>query len=711
MVYSRALEEIYIQAYDMYASPNIIKENKIISRDSVYIKPSKKGIFNKIKNIFSENDEEPPKVLSQVVTQESTSADTIVQYTPDSIVKTLQNVLGKLKLRENYLRNQSLVQEARLLHSDRILLNQIREIATSLETEELKVFTKTLNQSSSVLIKASNAIKLLAIVSISVIMFFLYLIFHDISRSRKYQLALQDAKQQAEDLMKMKEQFLSNMSHEIRTPLSSIIGFTEQLNKTRLEPTQQQYLSTIRKSSDHLLGLVNDILEISKIEAGKLTLEKIRFNLADLIYEITNTFSIKAQNKNLSLDCNVEDELNRDFMGDPFRIRQVLMNIVGNALKFTEQGSVIIDASAMSRRETRVRVLLKITDSGIGIAPDKQKEIFEEFSQEDSSTTRKYGGTGLGLSIAKRIIELYKGRIYLKSVPGHGSVFSIEIPLELPSTAKESIFHSEPAVQNEIDSNDLKRLKESKILVVDDDETTLMLVSSLFKNLDIYGETLTKASEVITKLQRHKFDILFTDIQMPGMSGIELVKTIRSQKRPDISKIPVVALTANLNIKDQQINSVFSGYLTKPFKEAEFYDKILEILVPGYHSPTSAKIGQKQNTSKTGETYSLDEVSTFTVNDPEALKKVVDAFTSNSLKTIQVIKILIREKDMDGVSNCAHKLLPTFRQFKIHEVVNNLERLERYNETGLQQDEFFLVARKTIEAAEKIIKQIQKESR
>lgn len=707
MLYSRALEEIYIQAYDMYASPKIIKENTTVSHDSVYI-VSKKGILHKLKNIFSEN-EVTQKVLSQVVTQESTKADTIIQLgtTPDSIVKTVQNVLSKLKLRENYLRNQSLIQEARLLHSDRILLNKIREIATSLETEELKVFTKALNQSSSVLLKASNAIKILAIISICVIFLFLYLIFHDISRSRKHQLALQDAKQQAEGLMKMKEQFLSNMSHEIRTPLGSIIGFTEQLNKTKLEPTQQQYLTTIRKSSDHLLGLVNDILEISKIEAGKLTLEKIRFNLADLIYEIIHTFSLRAQTKNLQLNCNVENELNGDFVGDPFRIRQVLMNIVGNALKFTEQGHVGIDASVMSRRETRVRVLIKISDTGIGIAPEKQREIFEEFSQADSSTTRKYGGTGLGLSIAKKIVELYKGRIYLKSILDKGSTFSIEIPLELPPV-KESITNAKPGIQKNIDFSYLLKLKASKILVVDDDETTLMLVSSLFKNLDIDGETLTKASEVIAKLQQKKYDVLFTDIQMPGMSGIELVKTIRSHNTQEISTIPVVALTANLNIKDQ-LNSGFTSYLTKPFKEIEFYNKILEILLPGYHSSATDIKVPKQNISEHNEPYSLVEVSTFTVNDTEALKRVVETFTANSLKTIEDIKILLKELNMEGISNCAHKLLPTFRQFKMHEVVNNLEKLERYKEVRLNGDEFFPIAKQTIETAEKIIRQIKKE--
>ena len=701
LLYSRALEEIYIQAYDIYASPKIIKENITISRDSIY-KVQKKGILHKL---FSEGESE--KTLSQVVTQRSAKADTVIQNgkTPDSIVKTLQGVLDKLKLRENYLRNQSLMQEAELLRSDRILLNEIREIATSLETEELKGFTKLLNRSSSILVKASGAIKWLAIISISVIIFFVFLIFRDISRSRKSQLALQDAKLQAEDLMKMKEEFLSNMSHEIRTPLSSIIGFTEQLLKTRLDSTQNQYLSTIQKSSDHLLGLVNDILEISKIEAGRLVLEKIRFNLADLLFEINHTFSLKAQNKNLKLNCKVDDELNRDFMGDPFRIRQILINIVGNALKFTEQGSVNIEASAMSRRETRVRVLIIITDTGIGIAPEKQQTIFEEFSQADSSTTRKYGGTGLGLSIAKKIVEFLKGRLYLKSFPGKGSQFFIELPLELPKVEGDNL---KVPVLNELAYSSM--LKDSKILVVDDDEITLMLVSSIFKNLGINGETITDASEVIKKLKQKHFDILFTDIQMPGMSGIELVKAIRSEKTDNIAKIPIVALTANLNIKELQLNTGFTSYLTKPFKEADFYHKIMDVLYPGKFPVLPVLNTYKNHSNLDHLTYSLETVSSFTIDDPEALKKVVNTFTMNSLKTIEDIKELLKQANIEGISMCAHKMLPTFRQFKINNVVDNLEKLERYKENQLPPNEFIPIAEKTIIVAEKIIKQIQKDS-
>ena len=510
MLYSRALEEIYIQAYELYAPSKIIKEQITIKRDSIYNMPQKKGFLQKIKNIFSENIDE----LSKVVTQQSISSDTIVEYgtTPDTIVKTLQQALDKMKIHEHYLRDQTLSQETKLLHSDRILLSKIREIATLLEAEELARVTGVLQQSSLVLRKASRAIMFLAIVSIGVIIFFLYLIFRDIARSRKHQLALQEAKQHAESLTKMKEQFLANMSHEIRTPLSSIIGFTEQLHKTYLEPMQQRYLQTIQKSSDHLLGLVNDILDISKIDAGKFTLEKIRFNLVDLLQEVSHVFSLKAKDKGIELTYNIDSEINRDFIGDPFHIRQVLINIVGNALKFTEQGSVTIEASVISERNNKVHVKIAVTDTGIGIDPEQQKVIFDEFAQADSDLTRRYGGTGLGLSIAKKIIDLSGGKISLLSATGKGSTFTFRIPLEVTSTAQEPAM--ELPLQKGIDGADLTRLKEIKVLVVDDDETTLMLVSSLFKNVGIDGETSANAAEVMEILTQKQFDIIFTDIQI-----------------------------------------------------------------------------------------------------------------------------------------------------------------------------------------------------
>jgi signal transduction histidine kinase/FixJ family two-component response regulator len=712
MLYSRALEEIYIQAYELYNSPTIVRENITIRSDSIYL-PQKKGVLQKIKNIFSESSDENEKVLSKVITQQSTRYDTIIQSgtTPDSVVKTLQQALDKMKLRENYQRDQNLSQETKLLHSDRILLNKIREIAKTLETEESANDKHGSKQLRSVIQKAVREVMPLALISFIVIVIFLFLIFRDITRSREQQLALQIAKQHAEDLTKMKEQFLANMSHEIRTPLSSIIGFTEQLQKTYLEPTQQQYLHTIEKSSDHLLSLVNDILDISKIDAGKLSLEKIRFNLAALLHEISHVFSLKAEEKNIELNCNINSGLNRDFISDPFRIRQVLINIVGNALKFTEQGSVTIEATIVSQRYTIINVKIAVTDTGIGISPEQQRVIFDEFSQADSDITRRYGGTGLGLAIAKKIVGLFNGLIYLSSVPGKGSTFTIEIPLEMVLSVQDSNIeqYPGPSLLNKIDLSVLNKLKGTKVLVVDDDETTLMLVSSLFTNMGIDGETSANVVAVPDMIIQKHYDIIFTDIQMPGMSGIELVKAIRSHAENKIAQLPVIALTANFNIKDD-LPSGFTGYLLKPFKEADFYHKMIEVLFPEIHLPILNRAEQDQKIKKDAAPYSFEEISNFTVNDPEALKKVVHTFVEKSFKTIQDIKALAKQPDIDGISFCAHKLLPTFRQFKIYDAIGDLEKLERHKEINLPQEDFIAITQKVIETAEKIMVQIREES-
>jgi signal transduction histidine kinase/CheY-like chemotaxis protein len=711
VLYSRALEEIYIQAYELYNSPKIVKENITIQSDSIYL-PQKKGLFQKIKNIFSDNPDEKEKILSKVVKQ-STSHDTIVQIgtTPDSVVKALQQTLDKMKLRESYWQNKTLNEETKYLHSDRMLLNKIREIATLLEAEELDKVTYSLNQSSLVIRKASRAIMLLAMISVIIIIIFLLLIFRDIARSRNRQITLQIAKQRAEELTKMKEQFLANMSHEIRTPLSSIVGFTEQLHKTPLEPLQQKYLNTIEKSSDHLLSLVNDILDISKIEAGKLILEKIRFNLADLLHEVSNVFSIKALEKNIALNCEVSQGLNRIFIGDPFRLRQVLINIVGNAIKFTEEGSITIKSSAISQYQTIINVRIDVTDTGIGINPEQQQVIFDEFSQTDSDITRKYGGTGLGLSIAKKIIKLFKGSITLNSVPGKGSTFTIEMPLEMV-TSSQNLTTEEYApllLKNQIDPSDLNKLKDVRILVVDDDEITLILISSLISNIGIKGETSNDVTTVPDMLTKNNYDIIFTDIQMPGMSGIELTKLIRSHPDGRIAKIPIIALTANFNIKDN-LPRGFTGYLLKPFKEADFYHKILEVLYPENHLPAFEFKEHSMAPDKDSPLYSLEEISSFTVNDPDALKKIVHTFVEKSLKTLQDIKELVKLPDTDAISFCAHKLLPTFRQFKIYNVIGNLEKLERYKSLNLSQNDFIDITRNVVETAEKIVIRIREEN-
>jgi hypothetical protein len=704
LLYSRALDEVYTRAYDLKATPEVVKKDIIVRHDSVISLPEKKNFLQKFKGLFSSG--EPDIQSSTKVSFEHTEQfDTIYRSipSPDSIVKTLEHALGNLKHREEYLQDQSFKRESKLLQTDRQLLEQIREIVTTLEVEEVNTYSEVLSQSSSVLRKASFGAVALAVISILVMFFFLFLIFRDITISRQHQQALLLAKQNAEDLARAKEQFLANMSHEIRTPLSSIIGFTVLLLKEPLQAAQKQYVSIIEKASSHLLALVNDILDLSKIEASKLSLEKVQFNLGSLIREVGQSMSPKIQEKGLELVVEISAHADQNVIGDPFRIRQILLNILGNAIKFTEKGKIEIAVDLRLLQE-KYRAEIKISDTGIGIPVEKQKEIFEEFSQADTGITRKYGGTGLGLSIARKLAEMHGGKISLESSPGVGSSFIVRVLFEKPELvpAGKSILLEND--KNRSPQDFLEELKKYRVLVIEDDETTALLISMLFTNAEINGDIAKTGHDALQMMEKEPYDLVFTDIQMPEMSGIELLKFIRSHQISRVRSLPVIALTANILAKNSLLNQGFDGFLSKPFKESEFYQAI-------YSAINKVSTDQLQQNVTPAELhdntlYSFDEARQFSGNDDAALKLIVKAFVENSGKVLLEMKDFNDQQNFDGVSARAHRLLPSFRQFHLQEVVPELEKLERYMEIGLNKSEFKEITQRVIEESEKMLRLI-----
>ncbi len=707
LLYSRALEEIYTQAYDFKINPQIIKKDIVVRHDSVISFPEKKNFLQKVKSLFNQGDN-GMQTTSKISFEHIAQYDTVYKSvpSPDSIVKALEHTLGKLKNREDYLQNQSLKSESKLLQSDRQLLEQIREIVTSLEVEEMNIYSKELSQSSGVLRKASIGAVLLAVVSILVMFFFLFLIFRDIAISRQYQQALLLAKQNAEGLTRAKEQFLANMSHEIRTPLSSIIGFTALLLKKPLETTQKHYITIIEKASAHLLGLVNDILDLSKIEAGKLSLEKVQFNLATLVHEVGQSLIIKIQEKGIELIVEIPSYVDQDLVGDPFRIRQILLNILGNAIKFTEKGHIKMTVDLRLLHE-KYRAEIKISDTGIGIPIEKQKEIFEEFSQADSGITRRYGGTGLGLSIARKLAEMHGGKISMESIPDKGSTFIIRALFEKPALKlkdKSSIALNEKKI---VPLNLFEELKKYRVLVIEDDEITALLLSMLIKNAGINGDIAKTGHDALQLIEKELYNVIFTDIQMPEMSGIVLLKAIRNHKIDSVRSIPVVALTANILAKNSLLEQGFNAFLSKPFKDSEFYNSIYSVINNGKVDVCL----QKSNVIEIpkSSSYSFDDVLQFSGNDEHALKIIIKAFIENSGKTIQEIRNFVEKQDIDGISARAHRLLPSFRQFHFHEVITDMEKLERYNEIGLSGNEFYEITNKFIVKSEKLLHMISSE--
>lgn len=640
---------------------------------------------------FSNLEPHQRRVLLRLLDfSEEENPEELTKMGRDSLVASVKNVLGELERQNQNFRAVINQKEDELLANDLVLNEQLRKLIMAIDQEERQTSLARVEESQIMLNDISRIIFIIGAACILIILLFLLLIFRDVTRSQQYRVQLEEAKSITESLMKRREKFMAAITHDLRSPLNTVVGYTELMGKSGLTNKQSHYLGHLKKSSEYILHLVNDLLDLSKLEAGKMNVEILPFNPKTLLEEtLYNT--IPENKKDLVLKLNAPKETDCQVLSDPFRIKQILSNLITNAYKFTETGK--ITASLALEKESNENYILHISikDTGIGISESKQEEIFKEFSQEHGEIEKKYGGTGLGLAITKRITRLLKGDIELHSEPGKGSEFIIKFPVvklkaqdEIPEKAPTSNYN----------------LSGKNILVVDDESSQLALSRELIKSVGMNCDTAMNGEEALQKLTEKHFHLVLTDIQMPKMDGFNLLKSIKDN--PKISTTPVIAVSGRTNITAAAYAEAgFSGNMIKPYKPADLLRKISEILEVRIEKATpqkKKKIGEFKN-------YSLDEVLLFAGEDQEALNAILTVFIESTSMNLVEIHSAFNKNNNGKISNIAHRMLPMFKQLDAREITCKLEELENNGFAEVNEKEISTLSRK-IEA---LLKDLQKE--
>ena len=489
-----------------------------------------------------------------------------------------------------------------------------------------------------------------------------------ISQEEQIHNKILEEKEKAEKENRIKSEFLANITHELRTPLNAIIGFTEQMAKTGLTKKQAEFLNIIDKSSEHLLSLVNDLLVLSKIESGQLRIENIPFNLRSVIDEVYQTLKIKADEKKISFRVKIDDQLNRVLIGDPFRVKQILINIVANAIKFTETGSVEIVGGSEKTGDGLIMAGIEVTDTGMGIPEDKIDMIFDQFRQVDSSSTRRFGGTGLGLTISKKLTEHLGGTIHVKSTVGKGSHFKLTIPFT-------------PGGENDkVEETNIKEfpdaLKNLDVLIVDDDSINRLLGEIILRDFGCRVEMAANGEEALEKVSKTDFNLILLDIHMPGISGLEVARVIR--KRFKNENVKIIAVTAAVLSEDIEnyAKAGFNDYLIKPYKEINLFNKISNVFNMNEKPVIMSKTELILREEHQEKLYNLYNLKKVTKDDNRLLVKMLEILVQNSHTCIEDFNRYLKAKDWKNVGETAHKMLPSYRHLEVDAVVSGLVEIK-----------------------------------
>ncbi|WP_188049034.1 ATP-binding protein [Flavobacterium sp. GP15] len=598
--------------------------------------------------------------LNQNIPDDSTN--TLTKKESDSIVSVSKMLLNEVKKETANKKKRLNSEETKLIQNEILISDQLRKVFGIIEREIILNTTSSYLAREKSLKKTNQIVTTAAAIGLLLTLFFLILIISDFSKTQSYKTQLEMANLKAKKLLTSREQLISTVSHDLKTPLSTIIGYTELLGNSELNTKQQHFTKNIKGSSSYISKLVQDLLDFTQIEAGKITIDTVPFSLADVINELASSIQAVYSQKPIDLSITIDEKLQQKIIGDPFRLRQILSNIIGNAFKFTEKGFIKIDGKVNLGTQT---LTLSIKDSGIGIDEKSQQLVFEEFTQADEKIEKKYGGTGLGLTISKKMAAILGGALSLESEIGKGSTFTIQLPLVFDNTAIEENLSS-------IDKT------QYRAVIIDDDQSLLQLTTEVLRQNDFIIFPFDKATEALLWIEKNAFDFIITDIQMPVMDGFSFLKELQNKSYTEYENQPVFAVTGRGDLDlDYYKQAGFTTVIRKPYTPKTILTTIKAILNNTVIPKEFATTNSSKNHNKG---YSLKALKAFLSDDKNALEEILQSFMIDAKENLFLLEEAILAVNFQEIKNIAHKMNPMFKQIKAFEISAILDELELKDE-------------------------------
>jgi signal transduction histidine kinase/DNA-binding response OmpR family regulator len=588
---------------------------------------------------------------------------------PINEVELISN-LNRIEQQDRITKEKKMAREAQLAFTGSQIKEKFYDLISKMENEVTSRINKRANEAHAL---AEETYRWIAMFASSGILLAIVVMFTIIRYTRKthaYQVALHNSKNEAEKLAKTKELFMANMSHEIRTPVTAISGFTEQLLHEKLDEHTARTLKIIKSSSDHLADIINDILDFSKLQNDKLVLEKVHFSIHRVLEDVFVLFEKQAIRNNTNLSYSLSPDTPPALLGDPYRLKQILINLVSNAVKFTANGKVHFSVKCPKTKSGGIELLLEVIDTGIGIDETKISSIFEDFTQAEMSTTRKYGGTGLGLSIVKKLVELHNGTIECQSRKNVGSHITCHLPY-MPGEEQ----HIKTEVVNLLYIPD--EIRKLNILIVDDEEYNRLLFKTILNRWSIKYSEAGNGREAIELVKNNHYDLLFMDARMPGLDGLDATKIIRDELKIKPENLPVICISAaSLNDDwDKYEKAGMNAFLEKPFTEEMLLTTIQTVL---RDASTGEELQEtvENKTADDNNKINLQNLVHLAGGDNQFMKQMLITFLETTTRGLQELNEASNSGQSDTVAELAHKMLPPARHLGAAQLTSLLRKIE-----------------------------------